>query len=78
MMGRLSGPARIGLAFAGLAILLSVVGVLRNPATPASLQSLLIATVISGLTWGLIAWAIATAALDVEEEIESRDETLLE
>lgn len=78
MMGRLSGPAKIGLAFAGLAILLSVVGVLRNPATPASLQSLLIATVISGLTWGLIAWAIATAALDVEEEIESRDETLLE
>ena len=69
----LSGPARVGLAFSLVAILLSVAGIFHNPETPATAQSILIATVISGLTWGLIAWAIATAVLDVEEEIEEQD-----
>ena len=75
---RLSGPVKVGLVFALIAILLSVVGILRNPQTPATLQSILIATVISGLTWGIIAWAIAVAALDVEEEVEARDGEPLE
>lgn len=67
---RLSGPVKVGLTFFLLAVVLSVVGILRNPDTPANLQSVFIATVISGVTWGLIAWAIATAAVDVEDEIE--------
>lgn len=74
--GAMSGPVKIGLAFALVAILLSVVGIARNPDTPATLQTVLIATTISGLTWGLISWAIATAVMDVEEEIAERDEPL--
>lgn len=70
---RLSGPTKVGLAFFCLAIALSLVGVIRNPDTPTTAQSILIATTISGLVWGLIAWAIATAAMDVEEEIAERD-----
>ena len=75
---RLSGPVKVGLAFGLVAILLSVIGVARNPDVPFSVQSVLIATTISGLVWGIIAWAIATAAMDVEEEIEEREGAPLE
>ncbi len=78
LWARLSGPARVGLVFALVAILLSVAGIARNPGTAANLQSVLMVTLISGLTWGLISWAIATAVLDVEEEIEERDSVPLD
>lgn len=77
-LSRLSGPAKVGIAFFWIAVALSVFGILRNPDTPATLQSILIATMISGLVWGIIAWAIATAAMDVEEEIDERDGSPLE
>ncbi len=75
---QLGGPAKIGLTFFAIAVALSLVGILRNPDTPTTFQSVLIATTISGLVWGIIAWAIATAALDVEEEIAERDGASLE
>jgi hypothetical protein len=75
---RLSGPAKVGISFFVIAVLLSVFGVVRNPETPVTLQSILIATLISGLTWGIIAWAIATAAMDVEDDIEERDGVAIE
>ncbi len=70
---RLSGPTKVGITFFVIAVLLSVFGIVRNPETSVTVQSVLIATIISGFTWGIIAWAIATAALDVEEDIEERD-----
>ncbi|MGH2543552.1 MAG: hypothetical protein ACRDIB_12170 [Ardenticatenaceae bacterium] len=75
---RLSGPVKIGLIFFLIAVILSVAGIVRNPDTPATVQTILIATTISGLTWGLIAWAVATAVVDVEDEIEERDGQPLE
>ena len=75
---QLGGPTKVGLIFFGIAVALSLVGILRNPDTPVTIQSVLIATTISGLVWGIIAWAIATAALDVEEEIAERDGISLE
>lgn len=74
---QLSGPAKVGITFFWVAVALSVIGILRG-ATPASLQSVLIATLISGVVWGIIAWAIATAVMDVEDEIEERDGAPLE
>ena len=71
-------PVKIGLLFAAIAIILSVVGVIRNPDTPITAQTLLIAAVVSGLTWGLISWAISAAVIDVEEEIDARDDALLD
>ncbi|MCB0077339.1 MAG: hypothetical protein KDD73_07910 [Anaerolineales bacterium] len=71
-------PVKIGLLFAAIAIILSVVGVIRNPDTPVTAQTLLIAAVVSGLTWGLISWAISAAVIDVEEEIDARDDALLD
>ena len=65
---RLSLPLRIGLIAAALAILLALVGVARGnvPLTP---LSIMLALLISGGSWGLVAWAVATAAVDVEADV---------
>lgn len=61
----LSGPLLIGIVAAIIAIALSLYGMLTNPnATPLTLRSLLLVIVIAGGSWGLIAWAIATAAVE--------------
>jgi formaldehyde-activating enzyme involved in methanogenesis len=78
LLARISGPARVGLIFSAVAVILSVIGALRSTEPTAGISSILIATVISGLVWGVIAWAVATAVMDVEEEIEERDGATLE
>lgn len=66
---RLSGPLKIGLGFALAGIVLTVVGILRDPGTPITAWSLIVGSLISGATWGLISWAIATAAVTVEGDV---------
>jgi hypothetical protein len=75
---RLNGPAKIGLVCAALGILLTIVGILRDPTTPVTAWSLGMGTLIAGGTWGLVSWAIATAAVEVERDVadaEDRAET---
>jgi len=67
---RLNGPVKIGLFFGGLAIVMAVVGLVRGSATaPLTARSLIMAIIISGGTWGLVSWAIATAAVEVERDV---------
>lgn len=66
---RLNGPAKIGLVFAAVGILLTVIGVFRDPTTPVNAWSLGMGALISGGTWGLVSWAIATAAVEVERDV---------
>ena len=67
---RLSGPVKIGLFFGGLAIVMAVAGLVKGSATaPLTARSLIMAIIISGGTWGLVSWAIATAAVDVERDV---------
>ncbi len=75
--GRLNGPTKIGIAFAVVGIVLTVVGVFRDPTTPVTAWSLGMGAVISGLTWGVVSWAIATAAVEVERDLakDGDDET---
>lgn len=75
LWNRMSGPVKIGLAFAAIAIIMAVVGLIRESATnPVPLRGVLIAIVISGGTWGLVSWAIATAAVEVERDVAAREE----
>jgi hypothetical protein len=63
------GPLLIGILAALLAIVLSVYGMLTNPsATPLTLRSFLLIVLIAGGSWGLIAWAIATAAVEAGKD----------
>ena len=72
MRTRFSIPIRIGLGFALAAILLVIVGIVRGnvPANPASIA---VALFIGGGFWFLVSWAVATVALDVEQDIAEQE-----
>jgi hypothetical protein len=71
--GVLRGPVLVGVIAALVAIGLSVFGMIRNPeGIPVNLRSLLLVVVLAGGSWGLIAWAIATAAVEAgKDEVSS-------
>ncbi|MFN8459494.1 MAG: hypothetical protein U0401_33400 [Anaerolineae bacterium] len=66
---RLDGPLKVGIFFAVLGIILTIVGILRDPTTPVTAWSLGVGSLIAGVTWGLVSWAIATAAVEVEGDV---------
>jgi hypothetical protein len=66
---RLNGPVKIGLVCGALGILLTIIGIFRDPTTPVTAWSLGMGTLISGGIWGLVSWAIATAAVEVERDV---------
>ncbi len=67
--GVLHGPVLIGVIAALIAIGLSIFGMARNAdATPINLRSVLLVVVLAGGSWGLIAWAIATAAVEAGKD----------
>ena len=65
----MSLPVKIGLGFGLAGILLTLIGVFRGnvPLNPASIA---IALLIGGGVWFVVAWAVATAAVDVERGVE--------
>jgi hypothetical protein len=67
---RPGGPAAVGLVFAIVAIVLTLVGLGR--AHNLSVRNILLAVVLCGGIWGLVSWAIATAVVQVEEDVASR------
>jgi hypothetical protein len=66
---RFSLPVQIGLGFGALGLLLTVVGIFRGqvPLAPANIA---VALLLGGGVWFVIAWAVATAAVDVERDLE--------
>ena len=74
---RLSVPLRIGLGAAALAILLALIGIARGN-VPLNPLSILLALLISGGTWGLVAWAVATAAVDVESDVAEAEQNVVD
>ncbi|NLE76203.1 MAG: hypothetical protein GX605_05560 [Chloroflexi bacterium] len=72
---RLGLPLQVGLVTALIGMALTTVGILRG-FVPATLPSIAMALLISGGSWGVVAWAVATAAVDSEEvEPEEGEET---
>jgi hypothetical protein len=70
---RLNGPLKVGLFFALLGIVLTIIGIFRDPTTPVTAWSLGVGSLISGLTWGLVSWAIAAAAVEVEDDVRQAE-----
>lgn len=62
-------PLRAGLIAALLAIALVLIGVVRGT-VPFHPLNILLALLISAGSWGLVAWAVATAATDVESDVD--------
>ncbi len=65
-------PLKVGLGFAAAGIILALVGIARGN-VPLNPQSIFLALVISGGSWGVVAWAITTAAVDVERDIAEQE-----
>lgn len=72
MGGRLSLPLKIGVAFGLVGLTLTVIGIVRGN-VPTNLASIMMALVIGGGVWFVVAWAVATAAVDVEQERAEAD-----
>ncbi|MBX3053266.1 MAG: hypothetical protein KF753_17410 [Caldilineaceae bacterium] len=72
MWQKLSTPLKIGLSAGAAGILLTIVGILRGnvPLNPASIG---MALLIGGGVWFLVAWAVASAAVDVEKDIDTEN-----
>ena len=68
MLTKLSSPVKTGLLFGLIGVTLTVIGIVRGnvPLHPASIG---MALVIGGGVWFLVAWAVATAAADVDQDI---------
>lgn len=73
---RLDGPLKVGVSFAVIGIALTLIGIFRDPTTPVTAWSLGIGSLISGGVWGLVSWAIATAAVEVEEDVHQAQEEI--
>jgi len=72
---RMSDPLKVGLILAALGIILTIIGIFRDPTTPVTAWSLIVGSLISGITWGLVSWAIATAAIEVENDVAEAQTT---
>lgn len=71
---RLGLALRVGLICAGLGMALALVGIVRG-AVPLNPLSIFLALLISGGSWGVVSWAVTTAAVDVERDVaEAADE----
>ena len=68
---RLDGPLKVGLAFAAFGIILTIIGIFRDPSVPVTAWSLGMGSLISGGVWGLVSWGIATAAVEVENDVSA-------
>lgn len=73
MLNALSTPIKIGLGFGLLGVLLTLVGIARGN-VPLNPGSIAVALLIGGGMWFLVSWAVATAAADVEADIEQSAE----
>jgi len=68
---RLSGPLKIGLAIGLLGALLTVIGLVKGDFAPLTLRTLLLGILLGGGSWGLVSWAIASAAADATRSAAS-------
>jgi hypothetical protein len=66
----LSGPLKIGLGFGLLGALLTVVGLLTGNLAPLTARSLVLGILLGGGSWGIVSWALATAAADATDMTE--------
>jgi hypothetical protein len=61
---RLSRPVQIGLALGLIGALLTVVGLFTGSFAPLTLRSVVLGVLLGGGSWGVVSWAIASAASD--------------
>ncbi|MEJ2732859.1 MAG: hypothetical protein P8189_04695 [Anaerolineae bacterium] len=61
---QLNGPVKIGLVLGLIGALLTVIGLFMGNFAPLTARSLLLGILLGGGSWGVVSWAIASAAAD--------------
>ena len=69
MTHRISLPLKIGLGFGIAGLILTIIGIARGQ-VPVQPLNIAVALLIGFGAWFVVAWAVATAAVDVEKDIE--------
>jgi hypothetical protein len=67
---RLGGPVKIGLVLGLLGALLTVLGLVWGEFAPLTLRSLVLGILLGGGSWGVVSWAVASAASDAMVDSE--------
>ena len=70
---RFNGPVKIGIVFGLIGVVLAVIGMFRGFA-PMTFRSFAMAVLISGLSWGIVSWAVAMAAVEVERDVQEAED----
>ena len=65
---RLGVPAIIGLVLGLVGAVLTVIGLVAGNLAPLSVRSVLLGILLGGGSWGLVGWAIASAARDATSD----------
>jgi hypothetical protein len=66
----LSGPVKIGLVLGLVGALLTVLGLVGGDFVPLTFRSLVLGILLGGGSWGVVSWAIASAASDALADSE--------
>jgi hypothetical protein len=61
---RLSRPVQIGLILGLIGALLTLIGLFTGSFAPLTLRSVVLGILLGGGSWGVVSWAIASAASD--------------
>jgi hypothetical protein len=67
---RLGGAVKIGLVLGLLGALLTVAGLIWGDFAPLTVRSLVLGILLGGGSWGVVSWAIASAAADAMADSE--------
>lgn len=73
MWQKFSTPMKVGLGFGFVGLLLTVIGVARGNVPPHP-TNIAMALLIGGGVWFVVSWAVATAAVDVENDIQDAEQ----
>jgi hypothetical protein len=73
---QLNGPLKIGLVLGLIGALLTVIGLFMGNLAPLTARSLLLGILLGGGSWGVVSWAIASAATDAMDPDEGTNDSV--
>lgn len=72
--GKASLPLKIGICFGLLGAVLAAVGLARGAFEPFSWRGIAMAIILAGGSWGLVSWALTTAAIEAGRDEDTEGE----